>query len=523
MRVSLDPGPLEAGVRDALGARWLRGASVSTAVIVLGSAAASAAGLWSPGWVVATGLLAVLATAALLRLAGALRPTGFVFAAAIVAAGMARFVPSDVLLGIVAAVLLSGIVAIAVFEAGERVLPLSVLLVTISTAAMAMSAGSKAVVVGAPIVAAATVTVALIVGVRTYLTEHAEALARHHLRYRGLFDRVPVGLYRTSLNGHWLDVNPALAELLGFPADALIGTPVRSYLADPEDLDRLRRRLLDDGTPLVTDLELVRADGAVIWVRDRTRAVRDENGDLVWFEGELQDISSQIEHVERLKELIASKSELIAAVSHELRTPLTAVVGFLEVLGEAEESERDGMVKMAAEQANEMATIVDDLLTAARLDNRELVVRAEPVDLVAAVHSAVRSLGDPVTLLSLPVHLAAWADGSRVRQVLRNLIGNAYRYGRPPVTVRGEQSGDVVRITVTDRGTPIPAEVQARMFEAFYTTGRGARQPGSIGLGLAVSRRLAQRMGGDLRHERVGAENRFILELPAEATAVRIA
>jgi len=126
-------------------------------------------------------------------------------------------------------------------------------------------------------------------------------------------------------------------------------------------------------------------------------------------------------------------------------------------------------------------------------------------------------------LLRLPLELNAVGDGARVRQILRNLIGNAYRYGRPPVSVHAEVRDETVSIVVADRGDPIGPLVEAQMFEPFFTTGVGESQPGAIGLGLAVSRQLARRMGGDLRHDRVGAETRFTLELPGAAGGVRAA
>jgi signal transduction histidine kinase len=278
-----------------------------------------------------------------------------------------------------------------------------------------------------------------------------------------------------------------------------------------------------DGTPLATDLRFRRADGSVFWVRDRTRAVRDETGAVRWFEGELQDITQQLEHVERLQAAIKSKSDLIAAVSHELRTPLTAVVGYLDLLAAGPIEHSGDMLAVAAEQAHEVAAIVDDLLTAARLDNRELLVNAEEVDVVGTVRSAVRSLGNPYVLMSLPLQLTAVGDAARIRQILRNLIGNAYRYGMPPVSVHAEANGTTVSIVVADRGDPISTGVESQMFEPFFTTGVGESQPGAIGLGLAVSRQLARRMGGDLRHDRVGAETRFTLELPVTASEVEAA
>jgi len=496
------------------------------AVAAMGGAASAA---WLGG--LAGVVWAPAAVCGFIALAAAIRsrfrqvsPSWVVFSAAVSSLVTGAFAPAAMVQGMATAVLLGGVTALVVFEPRRRALAMIAALMTVEAGSVSLAVpGWEALISILPGAAAAAVTVPLLSSLRSRLVERGEAVVDRDLRYRDLFDRVPVGLYRTGLEGELLDANQALADLLGAPRESVVGRPVQPFVVDPSDLVRLRERIPEDGTPLVTDLRFRRADGRVIWVRDRTRAVRDEAGAIVCFEGEFQDITQQVEQLERLQALVKSKSDLIAAVSHELRTPLTAVVGFLDLLAADPLEDSEEMLRMAAEQAHDVAAIVDDLLTAARLDNRELVVHTDNVDVVETVRAAVRSLGNPYVLLVLPMHLVAIGDAARVRQILRNLIGNAYRYGKPPVSVHADATGASVRIVVADRGDAIGTEVQAQMFEPFFTTGVGESQPGAIGLGLAVSRQLARRMGGDLRHERVGVETRFTLSLPAGSGAVRAA
>ena len=514
----------DATLRAELGSRWVHHALVASAAgVVIGTAGwlgGVAAALWAPAVVSGS----VLATTAVRARFSRVTPRLVVFTAAFASLAVAPLASADIVEGTSGGILLAGVAAIAVFEPRRRALALAGALMSIEAAALWLAIPDWAAAVAfVPMAGAAVVTVVLLASLRVHLAERGEAVMTRDQRYRDLFDRVPVGLYRTGLGGEVLDANQALADLLGAPRGAVIGRPIQPFLVDAEDLARLRQRISDDGTPLVTDLRVRRADGTVIWVRDRTRAVRDDTGSVAWFEGELQDITQQVEHVERLQTLVKSKSDLIAAVSHELRTPLTAVVGYLDLLAAGPIEQTGDLLSVASEQAHEVAAIVDDLLTAARLDNRELLVHAEAVDMVGAVRSAIRSMGNPYVLLRVPLELNAVGDAVRVRQVLRNLIGNAYRYGRPPVSVHAEVSDGTVSIIVADRGDPISPAVAAQMFEPFFTTGVGESQPGAIGLGLAVSRQLARRMGGDLRHDRVGAETRFTLELPAAPGAIRAA
>jgi PAS domain S-box-containing protein len=340
--------------------------------------------------------------------------------------------------------------------------------------------------------------------------------------YRHLFDRVPVGLYRTGLSGEILDANDALGEILGYARHEVIGVNALDLLEDPEDLGRLRSKLGGDVDQLTTDVRFRRADGQLIWIRDRTRVVLDQDGQILCFEGELQDVTEERRHLEELESLVRSKSELIGAVSHEIRTPLTAVVGFLDLVLDGSrrlDPEHGELLAMASEQAYDVAGIVEDLLTAARIDNHELVVHMEPVDVGATIDAAVRSLSVTGSEGSFSVDagsgLAVMADGGRVRQIVRNLAVNATRYGVPPIRVSAQPTPDGVEIVVADRGTAIPTEVADRIFEAFYSGAPESSQPGSIGLGLSVSRRLARLMGGDLDHRRVDGETQFVLSLQA--------
>lgn len=158
-------------------------------------------------------------------------------------------------------------------------------------------------------------------------------------------------------------------------------------------------------------------------------------------------------------------------------------------------------------------------MTAARLDNRELVVQESALDIRGAIDGAVTSVTEGrqgEVAVAVPRGLMAFADGARVRQVLRNLIGNAMRYGRPPIEVRVEDGDGLIHVVVADHGPEISPDVVARMFDAFFSGGEtSSRQPGSIGLGLTASRRLARLMGGDLRYERAGNQTQFTLELRA--------
>ena len=228
----------------------------------------------------------------------------------------------------------------------------------------------------------------------------------------------------------------------------------------------------------------------------------------------------------RLEDLISSKDQLIASVSHELRTPLTAVVGLAEELqaddGSIGEEERRQLIEVVATESREMADLVDDLLVAARSTDGAVPVFPERTDLSLLAASVASHLSIPadVAVVIDDDASAAYADPVRVRQVIRNLLTNALRYGGKNVHVTFGEDLDVVFLDVTDDGSGIPELHMDRIFEPY---GRGATDqvvPGSVGLGLTLSKRLSELMGGSLSYEPSDGCT-FRLSLPSARTAVK--
>jgi signal transduction histidine kinase len=221
---------------------------------------------------------------------------------------------------------------------------------------------------------------------------------------------------------------------------------------------------------------------------------------------------------EGLEELAEAKDRFIATVSHELRTPLAAVVGFAGELAEGIENysmeEIAEMVQLIASQSVEMAQLVDDLLTAERAASGNLTIKPGPIDLLHESRSVVDSMrvGENVIVDGDPT--PAWADTLRTRQILRNLLTNASRYGGTQVRVTISSLGDNAVLVVSDDGPGINVVDSERIFDPYYRAQSDESRPDSVGLGLAVARQLARIMGGDLVYRRRAGWTRFELTLP---------
>ncbi|NIA24869.1 MAG: hypothetical protein GWP04_04805 [Gammaproteobacteria bacterium] len=224
--------------------------------------------------------------------------------------------------------------------------------------------------------------------------------------------------------------------------------------------------------------------------------------------------------VEALTDVLDAKDQFIASVSHELRTPLTSVLGFAEVLrdqaGGLSSDERAELVAAIADEASDLAAMIEDLLVMGRAEHGTLTVVAVPVDLRA---QAIRVLEALNLTSKIPIETAcpaarALADRGRVRQIIRNLVTNAVAHGGGNIRVVIKPVEEMLAVEVIDDGAGVPPEDSEKIFQPYYRSHTVVGKPGSIGLGLSVSRTLARRMGGDLSHRVVDGENTFQLTLP---------
>lgn len=221
----------------------------------------------------------------------------------------------------------------------------------------------------------------------------------------------------------------------------------------------------------------------------------------------------------RQQELVAAKDEFIASVSHEVRTPLTAVLGFAHELHEARgkfsDSETDDLIELMAQQSQEVANIIDDLLVAARAETGSIVIAPENVSVRAVVGEVLSSHSGRVDFsMAADEDLQVWADPIRTRQVLRNLLTNADRYGGNTVKIHVKAQPDQIAIEVCDDGEGVPEDMRDHVFEPYARAHDGRAQPASVGLGLSVARKLAQLMSGDVILARDDGWTVFTVTLP---------
>ncbi|MDH3746550.1 MAG: HAMP domain-containing histidine kinase, partial [Acidobacteriota bacterium] len=241
--------------------------------------------------------------------------------------------------------------------------------------------------------------------------------------------------------------------------------------------------------------------------------------------GQLSVAEAQLDaRLEAEHEIVVAKDEFVASISHELRTPLTTIYGFSEILldqGLVDPVYATELLTLINTESAELHRMVEDLLTTARSEAGTIAFQIAEVDLVAELE--VNTTGMERTGLLIDSELGAtkvWADHMRVRQIMRNLLSNADRHGGDRVRVTSTEVGDVVELVVADDGDGVPADKAVRLFTRYVHEGEDSLTVGSVGMGLAVVKILAEGMSGSVRYERQDGWSCFIVTLPSSEEVI---
>jgi PAS domain S-box-containing protein len=356
---------------------------------------------------------------------------------------------------------------------------------------------------------------------------HAERRRRRvaEERYRGLFDHAVEGMFVTTPDGRYIDVNPTLAALYGFASrDQLIATfrdIAHELYVDPRRRGEFLAAMECHGVVVGFESEIRRADGARIWISENARAVHDGDGSIARFEGTVVDVTARREAeatLRRAKEAAEAaarlKADFLATMSHELRTPMNGVLGMTSLLLETPlgDDQRE-LASTVYSSAESLLAILNDILDLSKIEAGRLELEAIDFDPRQLAESVVELLAEPAQRKRLDLVYAVDAavpalvrgDPGRVRQVLMNLAGNAVKFTeRGEVVLRVDLAARdsdqlTLRFAVSDTGIGFdPAHARA-LFEPFTQADASmSRRYGGTGLGLTISRRIAALLGGDI-------------------------
>lgn len=373
----------------------------------------------------------------------------------------------------------------------------------------------------------------------THRAESEQALRHTEERFRSIFETAPIGIAFTDLNGGFQEVNAQFCRMVGYPADALLKQ--RSLDVTHEDDRRedirLARRLMRGELPFYRRIKrYVRPDGGIVHARALVSLLRGADGRPHRLVGVVEDITDQLrmEELDRAREAAVAanqaKNEFLSRMSHELRTPMNAILGFTQLMqmdaAEPLPPGQRGRAQQIAQAGWHLLEMINDTLDLSRIESGSL--RLEPVALelppllaraLALVQHSAAEHGLAVSERVAPEATRLVGDPTRVTQILTNLLSNAVKYNRPGGSISIEATSPQpgwVEVAVRDTGLGLTEAQRAALFQPFNRLGRERSGLPGTGIGLVISQRLAEMMGGGLRAEGVdGPGACFVLRLPA--------
>jgi PAS domain S-box-containing protein len=320
----------------------------------------------------------------------------------------------------------------------------------------------------------------------------------------------------TDLGGDLLYMNDALMRLRG--DDSREGLPDGRNLIEhaaqgqPEIVQSLHEQLESNGR-WRGELMFRGVDGAV-----PVDAVieRCEVGGETVYSLIGRDITNELELRTGLQMAIEARDSFVAHVAHEIKNPLSSILGMALMLRDETDptpAQRD-MLDLLISSSSDIQRVVDDLRVLSTGATGPLWIAADTVDLVPVTRTVIETVESAHgVLIDLRGSGRCVGDEVRIRQVLRNLLVNAVRYGGPSISVELRDEGDRVQIEVSDDGKGVPAEFAEAIFDDFSSAHNTIED--SMGVGLAVSRQLTIGMGGSLSYEWSDGCTRFTVDLPA--------
>lgn len=336
----------------------------------------------------------------------------------------------------------------------------------------------------------------------------------------------------------FISANRALAVLLGVPPDANVSLtpapgerPLYKIQRNGQDIPAAELPMqyaIAHRTFVSNEIEIVRADGSVLYVQNDVAPLYDTHGDIYGCVSVCVDLTASKLAENALRDADRRKDEFLATLSHELRNPLAPIRTAIEVMRLAREDPE--LVEKARatmeRQLMHLVRITDDLLDVSRITQNKVELRRERLDLRSVLHSAIEATRPLIDaqghslMVDLP-RLPLWADAdfTRLAQVFSNLLNNASKYTERggQIRVTATAAGQAATVTVADTGVGIPKAMLPRIFDMFIQVQEFRdRTHGGLGIGLTLAKRLVELHGGTIeaRSEGPGRGSTFKVHIP---------
>ncbi|TAE11532.1 MAG: PAS domain S-box protein [Oscillatoriales cyanobacterium] len=392
------------------------------------------------------------------------------------------------------------------------------------------------------------------------------ALRQAEQKYRSIFENAVEGIFQTTPEGRFLSVNPSLARIYGYATPEeltsnLTNIRQQTYV-NPQQREKFMRVMKESGQISGFESEVYRVDGSIIWISESARAVCDTRGEVIYYEGSVEDISDRKVFesalqlaLEAAEAASTAKSAFLANMSHELRTPLNAIIGYSEML--QEETEESGYNELTPDldkirtSGRHLLSLINDILDISKIEAGRMDLYLETFDIATLIEEVADTAAPLIEKNHNTLNLqqignigTMHGDITKLRQILLNLLSNAAKFthnGTITLSASREQiagysseatpqnssepavnspssnpSKEFLVVNCTDTGIGMNPEELQNIFQPFIQADASTtRKYGGTGLGLAISQRFCLMMGGNISvNSQVGVGSTFTIRLP---------
>jgi PAS domain S-box-containing protein len=350
-------------------------------------------------------------------------------------------------------------------------------------------------------------------------------------------DIAKMGHWRIDLKSNTLDWSDGVYKLHKLERGTFEPSVERAIeLYHPEDRDDVQRSIEDamrKGQPFEFEKRIVRSDGSYLYISSRGQLTFNSQGDPIAMFGTIIDIDAPKQAQRELKRaqsaaqrLADTRASFVASVTHEVRTPLTAMLGIVDGFRHEElTAEQLRQVELLDASGQMLMTVISDLLDSASVDAGAIRLVERPADPAALVDSCYAIFQTAYRSTGVAFHhrssgqapQTAIFDAQRTRQIIFNLLGNAFKHTRAgEIALETTFHADKMLVSVRDTGPGIAEAKQRHVFERFHQGGDadGAQRPGT-GLGLSIVKAIVEQMGGTIRlASQQGQGSCFTVDIP---------
>lgn len=354
-------------------------------------------------------------------------------------------------------------------------------------------------------------------------------LSKSEEKYRDIFNNSVQGIFQSSHDNRILNANPSMARILGYDSiEQFLSTIThlaKQVYVNPDDRKQFIEQLKKQDFVSGFETRLRKKDGSRVWVSICGRAIRDDQGNLLYIQGSFEDISERKHAQEMIKQAkkmaedaSRAKSEFLTIMSHEIRTPLNAIIGMtrLTLTTRLEEQQKEYLDAVLI-SSDHLLSLLNNILDFSKIEAGKFVLENQAFDIESLLHDMMtmfsfqaRKKQLDITYFTSDIPRYVRGDMHRLRQILVNLVGNAIKFtqsGSITINVdadpRLEEKKDTENVklifSIQDTGVGIPSDKLSEVFNDFTQLNDvNVTDSGGTGLGLTITRQLIHLMDGDI-------------------------